>query len=524
LWEATAVVEPTAYGTVAKRVVFFEDRAEVTRTSKVSVTDGHQWVRLTGASLMLDDRSVQARAAGDRVKVLSARVIRRRRDVNTLTPDEAGKLQLAIAEAAKAAALLDASAERVNRRSAYLFTLMQNWCNALAAVPKPGQDSPAADFERAWTTLIARDAEYLERQLDLADQREDANSEHSKRLEEMSRRNITQVLFECFVEVQIESTTTDDIELEIRYRTPCALWRPEHMARLLRDAKNSNTGELEWTTWGVVWHRTGEVWNDVEIAFSTARPAQVADAPNVSDDNLAKRKKTPEEKKNIVVQMREETIAETGARAEAEMPGVDDGGKPLEFTPKGRYNLPDNGQPTRVEISRTRLKAAVARVLLPERAQTAFLKADSTWTGDAPILAGPLRLARGGAVVGRSRGKFVAPGEKFETGFGPEDGIRCKRAVSEQRETAKITGAQAIKRTVTLRLSNLGNEPRELEITERIPVSEIEGLEVKLTETKDWKLDQDGYLLHKLALQPRANVTLEYTYEIRARSNVVLPF
>jgi uncharacterized protein (TIGR02231 family) len=518
------VPEPTAYGSVAKRVVFFEDRAEVTRAAKVAVTDGRQWVRIEGASLMLDDRSVQARAPGDRVKVLSARVIRRRRNVNSLTPDEAMSFQRAIEEAAKQAALLDAQAERVNRQSAYLFTLMQNWCNTLAAVPRPGQDSPAAEFERAWATLIARDEEYIARQLDLADAREDANEAHSKRLEEMSHRNITQVLFECFVEVQLESSTSNDIELEVKYRVPCALWRPEHMARLLRDAKNNNIGDLEWTTWGVVWHRTGEAWNDVEIAFSTARPAQVADAPNVSDDVLSKRKKTAEEKKNIVVQMREETINEAGATAEAEMPGVDDGGKPLEFIPRGRYSLPDNGQPTRIEISRRTLKTAVSRVLLPERAQTAFLKADSTWSGEAPILAGPLRLARGGAIVGRSRVKFVAPGEKFETGFGPEDGIRCKRAVGETRETAKITGAQTIERTVTLRLSNLGNEPRELEITERVPVSEIEGLEIRLTEQKDWKLDQDGYLQHKLTLQPRANVTLEYQYEIRAKSNVVLPF
>jgi uncharacterized protein (TIGR02231 family) len=226
----------------------------------------------------------------------------------------------------------------------------------------------------------------------------------------------------------------------------------------------------------------------------------------------------------VVVQMREEQVKDTGARAEAEMPGVDDGGKPLEFAPRGRYSLPSNGQPTRVEIGHRVLKASVARVLLPERAQTAFLKADANWEGEAPILAGPLRLARGGSVVGRSRAKFVAPGEKFETGFGPEEGVRCKRAVREERETAKLTGSQTIERKVTLRLSNLGDSKRELEITERIPVSEIEGLEVKLTEGKDWKQDQDGYLKRTVQLEPRANLTLDFSYEIKAKSNVVLPF
>src|SRR5690606_24514418 len=144
----------------------------------------------------------------------------------------------------------------------------------------------------------------------------------------------------------------DEVELEVKYRTPCALWRPEHLARLNQDAKNPHAGEVEWTSWGVAWQRTGEDWGDVEVAFSTARPAQVADVPVLDDDRLSKRKKTAEERKQVVVQMREEQVKDTGARAEAEMPGVDDGGKPLEFAPKGRYNLPSNGQPTRVEIGR----------------------------------------------------------------------------------------------------------------------------------------------------------------------------
>ena len=127
-------------------------------------------------------------------------------------------------------------------------------------------------------------------------------------------------------------------------------------------------------------------------------------------------------------------------------------------------------------------------------------------------------------MVGRSRVKFVASGEKFETGFGPEDGIRCKRAQREDREQAKLTGSQTIERKVTLRLSNLGDSARELEVIERIPVSEIEGLEVKLTDGKDWQLDKDGYLRRTVKLEPRGQLTLEYEYEIKAKGNVVLPF
>jgi len=518
------VNEPAAIPTTAKRVTFFEDRAEVVRVGKASLGEGRQWVRLSGATTLLDDRSVQAKALSDRVQVLSARVVRRVRSVTSLTPEEAQKLQQAVRESELERDELYTTTSRLARRSNYLDQLIASWCGNVAGVPAPGRDSAPPEWREAWESMLTRDDEMLAERFDLNEKTEDVETELNERIFKLQNASTSQTLFECFIEVQVDASSMDDVELQVTYRTPCALWRPEHLARLNRDAKQAKSGELEWTTWAVVWQRTGEDWKDVELAFSTARPAQVADAPELTDDSLSKRKKTAEEKKQIVVEMREQTIASSADRSEPEMPGVDDGGKPLEFTPKGAYSQSSSGQPTRVEIGRRSMKAAVSLVLMPERAQTAFLKADANWEGDAPILAGPLGLARGGAMVGRSRVKFVASGEKFETGFGPEDGIRCKRAQREDREQAKLTGSQTIERKVTLRLSNLGDSARELEVIERIPVSEIEGLEVKLTDGKDWQLDKDGYLRRTVKLEPRGQLTLEYEYEIKAKGNVVLPF
>ena len=88
-----------------------------------------------------------------------------------------------------------------------------------------------------------------------------------------------------------------------------------------------------------------------------------------------------------------------------------------------------------------------------------------------------------------------------------------------------ITGTQTIKRTVTLYLSNLAGEARAAELTERVPVSEIDGLEIKLTEVPGWQPDpKDGYLKRQVNVAPRANETLTFKYEIKAAKNVQLPF
>jgi uncharacterized protein (TIGR02231 family) len=513
--EAIAESRPT-------RVTFFEDRAEVTRLAEVSVSDGRQWLRVGGMTPLLDDRSVQARVVGDKAKVLAARVTRRTRQISDLKPERGDELRKVIAEAAHRYGWRQNDMHRLSQRAGYVRELIDGWVDGLTA-PRALLDTPPAAWAEVWQMLMARDIELFERELECQDELDDAHEQQHLATMQLSSESTMRALFECFVEVQVESVSANDIELEVKYRTPCALWRPEHLARLHRDAKQPATGEMEWTTWGVVWQRTGEDWADVDVAFSTARPAQIATAPLLSDDVLQKRKKTAEEKKQVVVQMREQAISDAGGGS-GEMPGVDDGGKPLEFSPKGKVTLPSNGQPRRVEISRRDVKAAVVRVLMPERAQTAFLRADASWPGDAPILAGPLHLARGGALVGRTLAKFVAPGEKFETGFGPEEGVRSKRGVREERETAKLTGSQTITRVVTLHLSNLGDEPREMTILERIPVSEIEGLEVKLTDAKEWKLDKDGYLTRQVSIKPRANDVFAFSYEIKAKSNVVLPF
>ncbi|MCA8938134.1 MAG: DUF4139 domain-containing protein, partial [Planctomycetes bacterium] len=189
---------------------------------------------------------------------------------------------------------LEQDRARHDERGEYLSELIQNWCATLATVPAPGDDSPPAEWARAWQALLTRDEDYLKRRAELLDQADDLRTELNQKRHELSTGASQRTLFECFIEVQVDASSMDDVELQVTYRTPCALWRPEHLARLNRDAKQAKSGELEWTTWAVVWQRTGEDWKDVELAFSTARPAQVADAPELTDDSLSKRKKTAE--------------------------------------------------------------------------------------------------------------------------------------------------------------------------------------------------------------------------------------
>jgi hypothetical protein len=77
---------------------------------------------------------------------------------------------------------------------------------------------------------------------------------------------------------------------------------------------------------------------------------------------------------------------------------------------------------------------------------------------------------------------------------------------------------------VKVYLSNLSSEPRRVLVTERVPVSEIEDVEITVTESGGWKREgEDGFLKREVELAANATEELGLGYEIRAAARVVLP-
>lgn len=508
------------FASLPRHVRFFEDRAEVTRQAQVRLTEERQWVRVSGVTPLVDDRSVQSGAKGARV--LAARVHRRMIRARELARAEIEKVE---AEAARLESRLETLRQVVSRhekRLRYQGELFESWTAGIARIPRFSAEAPLESWTTAYNDLMAAEkdelAHWIQVQLEIG-------KLEAEQVELQHRRDSLGAQpprLEAGIEVLLEGAPGADIEVTVTYRTAAALWRPEHLARLDFDAAR-NTGKVTLQTFATVWQRTGEDWDQVEASFSTARPAQAGSPPLLSDDVLTKRKKTPEEKKKVVVEMREQTIAVARAPQAFDMPGVDDGGEPLEFSARDKVRLPGTGRPLRVEIAKVELEAEVSRVLMAERAPVAHLRARCVNRGKVPLLAGPVQVARGPSLVGRSRLDFVGQGENFELGFGPEDGVRCRRSLEEKRESTMLTGSQTVTREVTLYLSNLGDQAKSLEIIERVPVSEIEGLEVRQAEPREWAADKDGMMKRLMTLEPHGTKELKYRYEIRARSNVELP-
>lgn len=522
-------MQENSRATRAERVTMFEDRAEVVRRAVFPVQPGVSLEACAGMSLLVDDGTVQAKVIKGPARVLSARILRREHLEKALGREEIDALERAAREARERMNAADQAIERTQRVLQHHYQLTDQWVKSVALGPKNGSDAKViASYRDAWRAIDeaanatlgelekARAARaQAEQDFKLADRR------HKEGLIESPRRD-------AVVEVEVDAKEAGEIEVELSYRLPCALWRPEHLARLILDKPEAKAGKVEIITYAVAWQNTGEEWNDVEVRFSTARPAKEASPPLLADDMLSSRKKTDEERRNVVIAAREQTIdmagLDRGAREVAEMPGVDDGGEPLNYVGKERVSLPSNGRPFRVEIGRTNADAEVSRVLMATRSPAAHVRATATLVGSGPLLAGPVRLARGSSMVGRAKIDFVGKGEPFELGFGPDDGIRVRRMEDEERDTQALTGSQRVRRKVSLFLSNLSGTARSVLVNERVPVSEIDEVEIQMLDAGPFKLDaKDGFLRTTVEVAARATKIMNFSYEVRAGSKVVLP-
>jgi uncharacterized protein (TIGR02231 family) len=510
-------------------VTFFEDRAEVVRAFATSVGAGRTRLVAKGLSLLVDDRSLVCREVSG-ATVVYVRVRRRVHEETSATAEELSTLEaeterararLHRAERALASAMADAQRLRA---------LLRIWVQTVASVPSGGADELSCAYAEMDRATIARLDEFAQ----LRRERDDASSELVRAELRLEEGRLRRPRYEATAEIDIVAEADGEVQMRLAYRTPCALWRPEHRARLVKTESSTGTGTgtgtgtIEITTVATLWQCTGETWKDVRCRFSTARPAESATTPLLADDVLFTRKKTDTERKQVVVEAREQTIALAGAargtRDVDDMPGVDDGGETQWLTGKTTTTIPSDGLPVRVEIDERVVPCSIARVAHPEVGPVTHVRATATLTGTTPLLAGPVTIARETEVVGRGRVSFVAPGEPFEIGFGTDDALRVRRRVIEKRKTTQLTGTQHVSREVRLYVSNLSDAPQSLSIVERVPVSEVEDVTIEVERQPHMRHDtKDGFATFELDLPAGATRDMVLRYRIEAKSNVVLP-
>ncbi|MFH8893391.1 mucoidy inhibitor MuiA family protein [Streptomyces sp. NPDC017949] len=504
-------------------VTCLEDRAHVERTAVLDLEAGVQRLRLGPVTALAVDRTLHAELIAEHTAtVLDVRIVRAWTPRAPLPPtvDDSAVRHREHAIEEERTAL----GQRRDRLRARLDALGRLASDLLRDI---GEGAGAGEPERdRWN-----------RELDRVDEERDACGEQLRAVEarlavlSVELRHVQGALdlseeepaeLVGHVELTVDAAVAGPVRLRLSHLTPCALWRPAYRAVLDGDS-------LTLETDAVVWQRTGEDWSDVRLTLSTARSALAGDPPRLTEDRLTLKDRSAAERRTVDVELREEEIGDLGAAPVLGLPGVDDGGEARVLSSPVPVSVPADGRAQRVPISSFTAAARSEYACSPELSPlvTQVVRCDNG-SGHA-LLAGPVHLVRGSGFSGRGTLDFTAAGAAFELAFGSRDDHRVVRHAEESRESVGITQRTLVTRTVRLHLSRFSapgeQDDRVVAVRERIPVSEVSAVEVRLrreacSPAPD-AVDADGIARWDVTLPPGGRRSVTLVYELSASAKVV---
>jgi uncharacterized protein (TIGR02231 family) len=496
-------------------VVIYPDRAQVTRT---------QTVTCNGATTAVFDHlpeaaardSFRARAPGATLEGIAADTLTLEQ---TLT-DERRKWEAAEAELERERAVLDSASARAQD----LDRLSQGFIDVAVArvtgeltAPRPDTRGWAAAFDSALEVrlrAVKESRDISEKKSALERRRAEVDAE-LKRLKEKGARS------EQRVEVRLSCPEGAQVPVELTYMVGGTSWVPVYEARAEEGA-----GGVELTSLATVRQATGEDWAGAKLFLSTALPRQDARPPDVVPLYVSALKR-PKERKVLVRREDPYHHAQAGSAARAaagEGLRVASQGLSVQWEAQESVRVPGDGTAVRVRLGRHKLQADFSWRTVPKLHPVVFRVARVANTTPFPLLPGRVSLFRDTGFLGHQSLERVAQGAPFELTFGLEEGLRVKRTVVEElkRPEGLFGGKQRFRYVYRFQLANHRAKPEKVELSEHIPVSELEDVKVEVApeSTAGYTLAAaEGIATWQVTLGPGEQRTVDLAFHVDAPSS-----
>jgi uncharacterized protein (TIGR02231 family) len=503
-------------------VTVYANRALITRAGSIKLEAGEHELRVNDLSPFLQE-SLRASGKGPQ----GARIL----NVDITTAFHARPPESEIQTLQTECELLQQQIDLIRARQAALDD-RRSWLRALGEQSHDfarglarGQMKPqdCADFFGFAATQAQQNAEDA---LGLDTQLKQKADELGAKHRELAQKQGYSLPDRLAAVVSLEMPVEGEFTLELSYLVAQAWWRPQYDVRVAMD-EDGNRGEVELTYTGLVQQSTGENWEQVSLALSTARPSQAAVLPELEPQYLqvvlppplpapaapagmallgeqarSIGHKTRTLKPRLAGGLDEETapsLMNTFAYAQAAgtadldlMPqtqsagvataSVEQTGTAYVFRVGRSVDIPSDNSPHKTTIARDDLPCEFDYVSAPGIEQNVHLRARITNTTERVLLPGESSIFLSGEYVGTTKIKMTAPREQFKVFLGIDDTIKVKR---EQIERTVEKGAllQGDQRRTTyayrITLHNYAAFPRHIVLRDQLPVSQHERIRVR---------------------------------------------
>jgi uncharacterized protein (TIGR02231 family) len=496
-------------------VTVLEDRALVTRRFTVELA-GEAELLVTEVSPLLVDKTLSLSFTEPGARALDCAIKREQRNGESELPGEQREGELGLMNAQSKVLLLRFKREQQAAQLARLRTLQALHWDEVAQDAARGVDADPKSVEELIGELRAAARELAQLESELAVAEAALEQARTLRAQAPAARESATLRLTVKAETGGKPRTFEGL---LRYVVPNVAWRPRYRAELAG-------GCLSVEALATVWQNTGEAWSDVVLTFSSERPSLGGAPPPLSADVLYVQRRGA-----LVVEAREESVDTLGPEGverrvqSTQVPGIDDGGRPISLTSNGRVSVPSTGRPQHLELFSQAPECTVDLVVQPELSLFSSLRAKFRNSAPHPLLPGPVELLREGEIIGTTTIDFVAVQEPMTLGFGPDPNLQVQRElIPRPDKTALLSSWTTRIHDVRIKLSNLGASAIALTVEERVPVSEIEKLKFSVVaeETTEAKQpDANGFISWSVQLPSYGRTTLNLRVAEKRHSDVI---
>jgi uncharacterized protein (TIGR02231 family) len=515
--------------------------AEVTRIGRVTMERGEHALLFTDlpAQAVSGSIRVEGKATGTlEIGSVDTRRVSVPRTDAAIAATERKQIEDAIEKLKDERAVLQAGVEAAQAQK----TLITNLAQLPTQPPAPNSAATQPDWSQLFTLIGQRSAEaqktILEAQIKMR--------ETDRQIADLTRKLSTVAPAQeerTEVKVFVNAGAPLDAELTIRYQVQTASWTPFYDARLSTGTRD-DPAKLQLIRRASIQQKTGESWDDVQLALSTARPGAGSAAPvlrpitvdympdaqplpraeprggmgyaaTVPTDqlNLNADERRTVDKSDKSKQAAEESAGEVRAQIAMQV-------FQAVYAIAGRVAVPSTGEMKRVQIDDVALDPTLTVRTVPKAEQKAYLYAKLTTARGTPLLPGTVALFRDATFVGNGRLPLLAPGEEHELGFGVDDMVRVRHAIIEDKrgETGLISTSKTDVRNYRITVKNLHQRPIQLSVLDQIPVSQNDAIKIELqgrtAPTRRDVEDKRGVLAWDMTLTPDEEKAVEFGYRV----------
>jgi uncharacterized protein (TIGR02231 family) len=509
-------------------VTVFNDRAMVKRVAAVKLEKGENVITFEGLPLQIAEDSLRAEgqgAANARISGLSVRNV----FLDSNNQKRIRDIEVEIQALERSVLKIDARRSALAAQRAFVDSIKTGWGERISkeltlGKPAVAELNDASRFvgdsvlkiEDGLFDAAAEKKPLLDRIAALKKQLADISSSRDKEIRA--------------VELTVDAAAAMDFKVELSYLVSQARWEPLYDIRLAPDGRSA---ELHYRA--VVSQSSGEDWQGVNLALSTATPSSGSAPPELQPwqiNFLEPVRPLPRYSRTMMKAAAPAPMAETADANPFEYAGSEpvgeflqateqtsqamEGQTSVQFVISKPVDIPSDGSRQSSLIALERIPVKAEFVTVPKLSPGVFLKSEVVNSTEYPLLAGAMNVFNDAAFVGRSYLKAVAAGEKFDLFFGAVDSVKIKRQVTRVRKAAGLLAGNSVTWKCSVELENFRKDEIALSLFDQIPVAGNQEIKVALKDVQPTSFETlpEGKVVWKLLLKPGEKKTVTYQIEV----------